>query len=442
MSVASKNIIASFAVVGSGPSGMYAADALLKQFPNCKIDVFDKIPMPFGLIRYGVAPDHFKTKNTARQFLRTLELKQVRYLGNIQIGSDISVGELEEYYDSVIFAIGAYNDRKLGIPGEELPGVYGACEFVGWYNAHPDFSAINPKLDGANAVVIGIGNVALDICRVLSKTRSEMIGSDISSPALNIIQNMPIEEIHMFGRRGPIEAGFTPKELGEMRNLERCSAIVAADQLPDVVEGDFNSREKGIKVKNLSILHELASQNNTKKEVKVHFQFYSSPLEILGNKRVEGIRLERTKVSNGKAIPTGETFDVPCCSVITAIGYQTDPPSGLPLNGVTIDNQDGWVRDNLYVVGWAKRGSNGTIPTNGPDSRGVIDKLSHNLQTNGINRPKLGGEAIDKILAKRNIAVVSLSDVEKIKNAEIANAANGHPWEKFTSIKEMLAAIE
>ena len=339
MSVASKNIIASFAVVGSGPSGMYAADALLKQFPNCKIDVFDKIPMPFGLIRYGVAPDHFKTKNTARQFLRTLELKQVRYLGNIQIGSDISVGELEEYYDSVIFAIGAYNDRKLGIPGEELPGVYGACEFVGWYNAHPDFSAINPKLDGANAVVIGIGNVALDICRVLSKTRSEMIGSDISSPALNIIQNMPIEEIHMFGRRGPIEAGFTPKELGEMRNLERCSAIVAADQLPDVVEGDFNSREKGIKVKNLSILHELASQNNTKKEVKVHFQFYSSPVEILGNKRVEGIRLERTKVSNGKAIPTGETFDVPCCSVITAIGYQTDPPSGLPLNGVTIDNQ-------------------------------------------------------------------------------------------------------
>jgi len=432
----------SFAIVGSGPSGMYAADALLKNFPNCKIDVFDKIPMPFGLIRYGVAPDHFKTKNTARQFLRTLELSQVRYLGNIEIGRDISVSELEENYDAVTFAIGAYNDRKLGIPGEHLPGVYGACAFVGWYNAHPDFRDINPMLDGSNTAVVGIGNVALDICRVLTKTRSEMKGSDIASPALDIIQNMPIEAVHMFGRRGPVEAGFTPKELSEVRNLERCSAIVSVDQLPLNVEENFEGREKGIKEKNLAILRELANQNTTEKPVKMHFQFYASPIEILGTKRVEGIRLECTEVSNGKTISTGETFDVPCCSVITAIGYETKPPEGLPLDGITINNTHGWVRDNLYVVGWAKRGSSGTIPTNGPDSRNVIDLLTANINQNGFSTAKPGGEVTDKLLSTRNVRVVSITDVKRIKDAEIANAAQDRPWEKFTSIKEMLAVLD
>ena len=378
--------------------------------------------MPFGLIRYGVAPDHFKTKNTSRQFLRTLELDQVRYLGNVEIGRDISVPELQDNYNAVIFAIGAYNDRKLGVPGENLPGVYGACAFVGWYNAHPDFSNINPMLDGENVAVIGIGNVALDVCRVLSKSRSEMMGSDISSPALDIIQDMPLEEIHMFGRRGPVEAGFTPKELGEVRNLDRCSAIVAADQLPDCVEGDFEGREKGIKEKNLLILRELANQDASRKSIKMHFQFYASPVKILGKHRVEGIRMERTEVNNGKATLTGQTFDVPCCSVITAIGYQTKPPDGVPLDGVSINNTHGWVRDNLYVVGWAKRGSSGTIPTNGPDSRNVIDLLTDNLRRGGTNKLKPGGEATDKLLSVRNVRVVSASDAERIKDAEIANA--------------------
>lgn len=432
----------SFAIVGSGPSGMYAADALIKKFSGCNIDVFDKIPMPFGLIRYGVAPDHFKTKNTARQFLRTLELNQVRYLGNVEIGRDISVSELDANYDAVIFAIGAYNDRRLGIPGEELEGVYGACEFVGWYNAHPDFRDINPMLDGRNAAVIGIGNVALDVCRVLAKTRSEMKGSDISTPALDIIQNMPIEAVHMFGRRGPIEAGFTPKELAEVRNLERCSAIVASNQLPDNVEGDFEGREKGIKEKNLAILHELSKQGEPEKPITMHFQFYASPIEIMGAERVEGIKLERTQVKNGQAISTGETFDVPCCSIITAIGYETSPPEGLPLNGVTISNNDGWIRDNLYVVGWAKRGPSGTIPTNGPDSRSVIDVLAAKLNKNKSSAPKSGSNAIDTLLSTRGVRVVSINDVEKIKNAETANAPSGHPWEKFTSIKEMLAVLD
>jgi ferredoxin--NADP+ reductase len=433
---------ATFAIVGSGPSGMYAADALLKNFPDCTVDVFDKIPMPFGLIRYGVAPDHFKTKNTARQFLRTLELDSVRYLGNVEIGRDLSVDELKDNYDAVVYAIGAYNDRQLGIPGEDLPGVTGACAFVGWYNAHPDYRDINPMLDGANAAVIGIGNVALDVCRVLAKTRVEMQESDISAHALDSIQEMPIEEVHMFGRRGPVEAGFTPKELGEVRDLERCAAIVKAEQIPDQVGGDFESREKGIKEKNLKILRELAAQDKPEKPVKMHFQFYASPVEILGTERVEGIRLERTKVVDGKAIATGDTFDVACCSVVTAIGYHTDPPEGLPLNGATIDNVYGRVRDNIYVVGWAKRGPSGTIPTNGPDSRSVVELLTEDLAKAGVQLGKPGGVAIDNLLSARNIRVVSVGDVDKIRDAEIANAVDNHPWEKFTSIDSMLAALD
>lgn len=421
---------------------MYAADALLKNFPDCTIDVIDKIPMPFGLIRYGVAPDHFKTKNTARQFSRTLDLDQVRYLGNVEIGRDLSVEELKENYDAVVYAIGAYNDRELGIPGEDLPGVYGACAFVGWYNAHPDYRDINPMLDGANAAVIGIGNVALDVCRVLAKTRTEMRDSDICSPALDTIQNMPIEEVHMFGRRGPVEAGFTPKELGEVRELERCAVIVDPDQIPDEVTGDFEGREKGIKEKNLATLRELAAQDKPEKPVKMHFQFYASPVEILGTDRVEGIRLERTEVVDGKAVATGETFDVPCCSVITAIGYYADPPEGLPLSGATIENVYGRVRDNIYVVGWAKRGSTGTIPTNGPDSRSVVELLTEDVKNGVIETGRPGGSAIDNLLSARNVRVVSHDDVSTIRAAEAANAIDGHPWEKFTGIDDMLAVLD
>ena len=412
---------ASFAVVGSGPSGMYAADALLKEVPGSRVDVFDRVPTPFGLIRFGVAPDHFKTKNTARQFARTFELDEVRYLGNVEIGRDLSIDELKDNYDAVILAIGSYHDRSLGIPGEDLPGVYGACAFVGWYNGHPDYRDLAPLLTGGGVAVIGIGNVALDVCRVLAKT-----------------QAAPLDNLYMFGRRGPVEAGFTPKELSEVRDLERCAVIVDDAQLPATVEGDFEGREKGVKEKNLTLLRELASQEKPEKPIKMHIGFYASPVEILGETRVEGLRMEHTQVVDGRAKGTGQTFDVPCAAVVTAIGYQALAPEGVPMDGTIIANNAGHVEDNLYVVGWSKRGPSGTIPTNGPDSRGVVDILLGNLAAGA----KPGGDIIDTLLAKRGARVVDFEGYKKIAAAEIARAPEGHPLEKFTRIDEMLALLD
>ena len=429
---------ANFAIVGSGPSGMYAADALLKEVEGCCVDVFDRVPTPFGLIRFGVAPDHFKTKNTARQFARTFELEQVRYLGNVEIGRDLSITELKEQYDAVVLATGSYNDRKLGIPGEDLPGVYGACAFVGWYNGHPDYRDLNPLLNGAGVSVVGIGNVALDVCRVLAKTHGEMRGSDIAAHALDTIQAAPLEYLHMFGRRGPIEAGFTPKELGEVRDLERCAVIVDQGQLPNSVEGVYEGREKGIKEKNLALLRELAAQDKPNMTIKMRIGFYAAPVEILGGRQVEALRLERTEVVDGRASGTGEFFDVPCSTVVTAIGYQARPPEGVPMDGTIVDNEAGYVEDNLYVVGWSKRGPSGTIPTNGPDSRSVVEVLLKNLGNTG----KPGGAAIDELLAERGARVVDYDGYKKIAAAEIAQAADGHPQEKFTRIEEMLALLD
>ncbi|MDP6841035.1 MAG: ferredoxin-NADP reductase [Rhodospirillales bacterium] len=417
---------------------MYAVDALLKGVPGSRVDVFDRVPTPFGLIRFGVAPDHYKTRNTARQFARTFELDDVRYLGNVEIGRDLSIIELQDNYDAVVLAIGSYHDRGLGIPGEDLAGVYGACAYVGWYNGHPDYRELDPLLDGAGVAVIGIGNVALDVCRILAKTRDEMRGTDISAHALDAIQAAALEQLYMFGRRGPVEGGFTPKELSEVLELERCAVIVDPGQLPDSVEGDLETRIKGVKEKNLALLRQLAAQDKPDKQIKMTVGFYAAPVEILGDRRVEALRMERTRIVDGRAVGSGEFFEVPCCSVVTAIGYQALPPDGVPMNGSVVANQRGHVADNLYVVGWAKRGPTGTIPTNGPDSRDTVEVLIDNLESTG----KPGGGAIDKLLAERGVRVVDYAGYKKISAAEIARAPEGHPQEKFTRIDEMLALLD
>jgi ferredoxin--NADP+ reductase len=416
---------------------MYSADALLKGIPGCKVDVYDRLPTPFGLIRFGVAPDHFQTKNTSRQFARTFELPDVRFFGNVEIGRDISLRELRDNYDAVILAIGAYNDRALGIAGEQLPGVYGACAFVGWYNGHPDYRDLDPIL-GESVCVVGVGNVALDVCRVLAKTEAELVDSDITAHALSAIQEAPLKRLFMYGRRGPIEAGFTPKELGEIRDLERAVAKIDAHQLPATVEGDFEGREKGVKEKNLAIFKEIATRTPPQKPIELKIEFYAAPKEILGTTKVEGIRMERTKVVDGRAVATGETWDVPCSAVVKAIGYFAKAPDGLAEKGGVIANQDGKVADDLWCVGWSKRGPSGTIPTNGPEARDVMQRLIAGFQEKG----RKGGEAIAKLLAERKVRVVDFSSYKKISAAEIARAVSGRPQEKFTRLSEMLALLD
>jgi ferredoxin--NADP+ reductase len=278
----------------------------------------------------------------------------------------------------------------------------------------------------------------LDICRVLAKTRAEHDNSDICNYALETIETSPIKSLHMFGRRGPIEAGFTPKELGELRDLEQCAAIVNSDQIPEEVEDNFEGRTKGIKEKNLKILNELANQEKPDKKIKMNLTFFASPKEILGNDRVEGIRLKKTEIVDGRAVPTGELFDVPCGSVITAIGYHTLPPEGVPLNGGTVENENGRVEPGVYVVGWAKRGPSGTIPTNGPDSRDVVDLVISDLAKTG----KPGGKAVKPVLDKRGVRRVNFDEWKIISDLEYSRAEPPRPRERFTRVEEMLAVLD
>lgn len=432
---------ATVAVVGSGPAGMYAVDALLKDLEGVQVDVFDELPAPFGLIRYGVAPDHYPTRNTARQFMRTMEADGVRYLGNVKIGRDLSYDELKTNYDIVVFAIGAYNDRKLGIPGEDLPGVYGACAFVGWYNGHPTFRDLDPLLDKPGVAVVGIGNVALDVTRMLAKTPAERATSDVCAHAEEAIVAAPLERVYMFGRRGPNEAGFTPKELGEMRELERCAVRIDAAQIPDAAPDNLDGREKGVKEKNLGLLRTIAEQDKPDQPIQMDMTFYASPVEVLGTDRVEGLRVERTKLEGGRAVGTGETFDIEVGAVVTAIGYHSLAPDGVPMDGGTVANTDGRVEPGVYSVGWCKRGPSGTIPTNGPDSRGVVELMIADFATGNSGGGKPGGGAIDALLKERGARPVSWPEWQKVADQEIARAEGERPRERFTRIEEMLEAI-
>ena len=310
------------AIVGSGPSGFYTADALLRSGADVEIDVIDRLPTPFGLIRAGVAPDHQKTKNVSRAYEKTALNDKVTYYGNVDVGADISIEELKKLYEAVVIAIGSPYDRKLGVPGEDKKGVFGSADFVGWYNGHPDFRDLEPDLNTKAIVVIGNGNVAVDCARVLVKTPDEMSITDLATHAAEAIHASPLEDVYMVGRRGPIEAKFTNVELREMGELQNCTPIIDAAQIPEDVPEDMemSDRDRRLKDRNLATLRGFVDAETAGRERRVHFQFFASPVEVLGGETVEGIRLEKTEVRDGRAVGTGETYDIPCGIVIPAIG--------------------------------------------------------------------------------------------------------------------------
>ena len=429
----------SVAIVGSGPAGFYAADALIKSGRDCRIDVIERLPSPFGLIRYGVAPDHQSIKKVANSFGRTALESQVRYFGNVEVGRDVSLDELRGRYDAVVLAVGAPSDRSLGVPGEDKAGVIGSAAFVGWYNAHPDLLDLKPDLDVSAVVIIGNGNVAIDVARVLVKTPAEMAASDLPDYAAQAIRASPLKEVYMFGRRGPVEAKFTNVELREMGRLEACAPQVDAEQLPDSV-GDLPERERRVKDKNLATLREFASRQAGDEPKRVHFQFYAAPVEVLGQDRVEGLRLERTHLVDGRAVGRGEFFEVRCGLVVSAIGTRSVAIEGAPFDerrGLVI-NENGRLAEGLYAVGWVMRGPTGVIGTNKPDGIAAAGHILEDLHE-GV---KPGREALEKLLGQRDVRWVGYEDWLKIDAAEVAAASPGAPRRKFTTVEDMLAVLE
>ena len=429
------------AVVGSGPGGMYAVQGLLDKLPDCRVDVIERLPSPFGLIRGGVAPDHQKTKRVSKAYERTLSDERVRYLGNVEVGRDVSVTELLGMYDAVVLAYGAPHDNRLGVAGEDLNNVFGSNAFVGWYNGHPDFKDLNPDLDVDSAVIIGVGNVALDVARVLAKTKKEMSITDLVPFAAEATQASPVKDVYMLGRRGPVEAAFTNVELREMGELENAAPVMNPDHLPGKIVADYMSdRDLRLREKNVETMRSFLDVRPEGKDKRVHFGFFLSPVEILGENRVEGVRCERTTVdANGKVQGTGEMVDIPAQIVITCIGSRAFPIDNLPFNddwGI-VENEDGKVSDRLYAVGWLKRGASGTIGTNKNDSLEVVDKLIAELD--GAERD--GCKSLDVHLSEKGVSVVSFEEWQIIDRLEIEAAPEGAPRKKFITPDEMIAAL-
>lgn len=413
---------------------------MLRSGANVAIDIIERLPAPFGLIRAGVAPDHEKTRNVSRAYARTAESPAVHYYGNVELGRDLSLEELREMYDAVVIAVGAPRDRKLGIPGEDKRNVFGSADFVGWYNGHPDFHDLDPDLDTDTVAVIGNGNVAIDIARILVRRKHTLSGTDIADYAREAIDTAPISEVYLFGRRGPVEAKFTNVELREMGHLSQAVPVVDPAQIPGAVEGGWSDRDRRLKERNLETLREFAAMDRNSKPKRVHFVFFAAPVEILGGERVEGIRLERTEVVDGRARGTGETFELACGLVIAAIGYRGSPLDGAPFDGSRgiVPSQDGRVEPGLYAVGWAKRGPTGVIGTNKPDGQTAANQIAADIEEG--KGP--GRAALEETLRARGVRWVTWQDWQKIDAAEIAAATGGAPRHKFATVEEMLSVLE
>ena len=431
-----------FAIVGSGPAGFYTAEALAKAYGDrARIDIIDRYPVPYGLIRFGVAPDHQSLKAVSKRYDQVAESGTVEFVGNVAVGKDVSAEDLRGLYDAVILAIGAPHDRNLGIPGEDLPGVVGSAEFVGWYNGHPDFTDLDPPLDGTHVAVVGNGNVALDCARILSKNRHEFEGSDIVGHALDALDGSAVQTVTILGRRGPHQISMTPKELGELGHLEVATPVVDAADFPPVEADD--ALEPGHR-KSITILRDFAAAGaDASKPKRIVFDFFAKPLRIEGNGKAERLIVERTELDeSGAARGTGETYEVPASLIVTSIGYQTPRIDGVPYDerGGKFANEQGKIADGLYAVGWARRGPTGTIGTNRPDGYEVAEQIAA-VMAPGSDGEKAGGEGLNALLAERGIKPTCFDDWRTIEAAEVAAARPGSPREKLVRHEDWLKVL-
>ncbi len=425
------------AIVGAGPAGYFTAQALNNSCDNDRnflIDMFDRLPTPWGLVRSGVAPDHPKIRTVTKVFEKISAEANYRYFGNVELGRDIHISDLEKLYDVVVLATGTSLGKKLGIPGEELPGVISAADFVPWYNGHPDYVNVDPPLTGNYAIVIGAGNVAMDCGRMLALVPHELASTDIADHALEVFDKSAIRDVTIVGRRGPEHAAFTSPELRELPKLNETDVYIEVEQIEDAIKrvGSRIENEKDLR-SNLEAMREIAAAEHRGNERKLSLAFLLTPVEVLGNNRVERVRFAVNKVVEEKVVATDKIIELPCDLLITAIGYEGIEIPGVVNDRGRIANDNGKVREGVYVVGWAKRGPSGVIGTNKSDSSEVVKRIIAEL----LPTPKGTGEISDHVNAER---IVSHSGWSAINTAEIsAGEAVGRPRRKVVSWSELLS---
>ena len=447
------------AIVGSGPSGYFAAASLLKfadaqddasQKRDVRVDMLEMLPTPWGLVRSGVAPDHPKIKSISAQFEKTATDPRFRFFGNIVVGDHVAPAELAERYDAVVYAVGAQSDRALGIPGEDLPGSVAAVDFVGWYNAHPHFAEMAPDLVCSRAVVIGNGNVALDVARILVTDPDALAATDIADHALRSLHDRGVEEVLIIGRRGPLQAPFTTlelRELGDLEGLGDVDVIVDPADFADISDEDLEAAGKTVK-NNVKVLRGYAEREPKGATRRIVFRFRTSPIELKGEGRVESIVLGRNELvnDNGRIVAkdTGQRDEVPAQLVVRAVGYRGIPTPGLPFderNG-TIPHTDGRIEGsrNEYVVGWIKRGPTGVIGTNKKDSQETVDTLVADLGSASLAEfgEDHSTELVEWLLERQPKLVTD--DHWKLIDAHerTSGEPHGRPRVKLTTVAELL----
>jgi ferredoxin--NADP+ reductase len=411
------------AIVGAGPAGYFAAQALQNLASDTRsfeIDMIERLPTPWGLVRSGVAPDHPKIKTVAKVFEKIASDEHFRLFANVEIGSDISIAQLKDKYDAVIIATGTSLGKTLGIPGENLRGSMSAATFVPWYNAHPDFAGVDTPLDSDTAVVIGAGNVAMDAARILALEPSELDPTDTADHAIDAFRKSNIRKVYISARRGPEHAAFTSPELRDLPKLEHTNVIINKSDIDAAIVRAGDAPEKDVK-SNLDAMLLIAENPKSEHERTMQFLFQHTPKEILGTDRVEGVVF---------STPNGDVT-IKCGLVITAIGYHAHSIDGIPYENGKVVNNDGRVNDNMYVVGWAKRGPSGVIGTNKSDAAAVMELLVEDLKT-----PKNAGD-ISELLTHK--VVVSQQHWQKINEAEVAaGEPHGKPRKKSITREELL----
>lgn len=444
------------AVVGSGPAGFYVAAALFSAPHSVCVDLFERLPVPFGLVRAGVAPDHPKTKSVLRVFDKLANREGFSFLGNVTVGRDISIEELRAHYDVVVFATGAEVAADLGIPGERLSGSHSADEFVGWYNGNPELREARFDFSQKVAVVIGQGNVATDVVRMLALPADALKKTDVCAHALEALAESRVEDIYLIGRRGPVQAKFTQQELEELGEMADCDVVLdPADlALDPLSQAELDAPKNFNSKRNMPVFEGYAKRPAPTKRRRLHIRFLESPVEIVGHERVEGIVLEKNRLEGEpfrlKAQGTGVRETLPCGLVFRAVGHRGVAIPGVPFDtkrGV-IPNEAGRVVENgvaipgLYASGWIKRGATGLIGTNKADGIETVDRIVEDVASlSPCATPD--SDAVRSVLAERGIRVISFEDWRRIDAVEVARGeAAGKPREKFTRIQEMLSAAD